>query len=319
VVNELPVVSVAIRAYRRDWLGGAIASVLGQTWRDLDLVVYDDAGDLGDIVAAFDDHRIRYVRAEKKMETSGRFAAAVALCRGRYIGVLDDDDRYEPEFVERLVSVLENNARTGAAVCRAVRDADGVRIVEPAAGPPGRQSDLARKILVERWVVVPSMMLLRRAALDAAEALQPMPDGVAPDVFVNIRLALTGWDHILIDDVLCVRGWHDEQLSRASNYHDTAVATFERLRIDDPVLDRLRRMELARLLIVRAAQHLLANLRAEALADLRAARVTDPAVKRSSHRLLSLAARVPVLGVVAGRVGRAVRRRFRKSLPVSRS
>jgi glycosyltransferase involved in cell wall biosynthesis len=315
VVSEVPVVSIAIRAYRRAWLGGAIASVLGQTWRDLELVIYDDTGDLEDIAASFHDDRLRYVRAEtSKMGTSGRFAAAVALCRGRYIGVLDDDDRYEPEFMERLVSVLETNARAGAAVCRAVRDMEGVRTVEPAPGPPGRQTDLARKILIERWVVVPSMMLLRRAALDAAEALQPMPDGVAPDVFVNIRLALTGWDHVLIDDVLTVRGWHDDQLSRASSYHDTAVATFERLRIADPVLDRLRRMELARLLIVRASQYLLSNRRAEALADLRAARETDPAVKRFVRRLLVLAARTPVLGVMAARAGRDLRRRLRTSI-----
>ncbi len=312
MVNEVPIVSVAIRAYRRAWLGGAIASVLGQTWRDLELVVYDDAGDLEDVAAAFHDHRLRYVRAEKKLETSGRFAAAVALCRGRYIGVLDDDDRYEPEFVERLVSVLEKDARAGAAVCRAVRDADGVRSVEPAPGPPGRQADLARKILSERWVVVPSMMLLRRAALEAAEALQPMPDGVAPDVFVNIRLALAGWDHVLIDDVLTVRGWHDDQLSHASHYHDTAVATFERLLITDPALDRLRRKELARLLIVRASQHLLANRRAEALADLRAARETDPAVNQFTRRLFALAARTPMLGAMAARAGRAVRHSIRR-------
>lgn len=42
-----PTVSIAIRAYRRRWLGEAIASVLGQTYRDLELVVYDDAGEIG--------------------------------------------------------------------------------------------------------------------------------------------------------------------------------------------------------------------------------------------------------------------------------
>lgn len=310
-MNEVPVVSVAIRAYRRAWLGGAIASVLGQTWGDLELVVYDDAGDLGDVAASFRDHRLHYVRAEKKMSASGRFAAAVALCRGRYIGVLDDDDRYEPEFVERLVSVLEKDADAGAAVCRVVRDGRGIRSVEPAAGPPGRQTDLVRKILVERWVVTPSMMLLRRAALDAAEALQPMPEGVAPDVFVNARLALAGWHHVLVDDVLTVRGWHDDQLSRAPHFIDTAVATFERLQIADPVLDRLRRGELARFLILRAARNLLHINLSAALSDLRAARGADSEVNRLSWLLLGIAVRVPLFGPMVRRLGWAVRRRFR--------
>jgi glycosyltransferase involved in cell wall biosynthesis len=50
VVSAAPVVSVAIRAYRRDTLPAAIESVLAQAHRELELVVYDDARTLDDIV-----------------------------------------------------------------------------------------------------------------------------------------------------------------------------------------------------------------------------------------------------------------------------
>ena len=39
--------SIAIRAYRSRWLSEAIESVLAQTYDDLELIVYDDAGEIG--------------------------------------------------------------------------------------------------------------------------------------------------------------------------------------------------------------------------------------------------------------------------------
>ena len=273
----MPAVSVAIRAYRRDWLGGAIASVLAQTWRDFELVIYDDAGDLEDVVAAFTDARIRYIRAAKKLEASGRFSAAIAHCRGRYIGVLDDDDRYEPRFLERLIAVLESDENIGAAVCRVIRDAGGVRSLEPPPGPPGRLTDIVPNVLLCRRAITPSMMLLRRAAIDDAERLQAMPDGVSPDAFVNARLALTGWHHVLIDDVLTIRGEHSGRINGTPTGYGYTVATLEQLRIADPDLDRLRRRELRRW--------------------------------RIRHRVMAAIDRVPVIGPRAARAARAIARR----------
>jgi len=80
-----PTVAVAIRAYRRRWLGAAIRSVLAQSWRDFVLTIYDDAGDLGDVVAQFSDTRIRYLRAPCKREAGGRYCAALDLCHAEFV------------------------------------------------------------------------------------------------------------------------------------------------------------------------------------------------------------------------------------------
>ena len=306
MVNRPPAVSVAIRAHRRRWLGEAIASVLAQSWRDLELVVYDDAGDLHDVAARTGDSRLRYIRAKGKLEASGRFNAAVTLCRGTYIGVLDDDDRYDPLFVERLVGALEEAPRAGAAFCQVLYDAGGVRFERPIPGPAGPQHDVARRVLSERFAV-PSAMLMRRTALDAAEAFQPMPDGVAPDVFVNYRMAMTGWEHVLVDELLVVRREHADQVTNSSNGADYAIATLQRLKVDDREHDSVRRRSLAVRLIVRAAQHVLAGRRQEARADLRAASAAAPSADRLRHHLTGLAARSS-LGPYAARLARAVRR-----------
>ena len=308
-MNE-PKVSVAIRAFRRDWLPGAIASVLAQTWRDLELVIYDDAGDLEDVVATFRDPRIRYARASAKLGASGRFTAAVSLCRGDYIGVLDDDDRYDPRFVERLAAVLERDERAGAAVCRVIRDHRGRRSLEPAPGPAGPLPDVARHILLSRYAITPSAMLLRRTTLDAAEAFQPMPDGVAPDLFVNVRLSLTGWRHVLIDEALSIRGSHDGRLSASSKGVDYGVAALEQLKLTDPNLDRLRRQALAGWLISRAASRLSAGFRREALTDLEAAQASEASVHPFRRRMTAVAANTPLLGRLATLMAKSIARQW---------
>ena len=120
-----PLVSIAIRAFRRRWLSDAMASVLAQSYGNLELIIYDDAGDLADVAASSGDARVRYEPATRHFQASGRFRAAVDHCRGEFIGVLDDDDRYEPLFVERLLEALRADPGAGIAFCRTTIECDG--------------------------------------------------------------------------------------------------------------------------------------------------------------------------------------------------
>jgi glycosyltransferase involved in cell wall biosynthesis len=297
----MPAVSIAIRAFRRRWLAETIASVLAQTHRDLELIIYDDAGDLDDLAAATRDPRVRYHAADARRSASGRFAAAVALCRGDYLGLLDDDDAYAPDFVATLAGALDADPRAGVAFCRTTWDADGVRVVPRDPRPAGRQPDAAAAMLRDGWTVSPSHLLIRRQAYEAAMRDQAMPPGVAPDAFLNLRVALAGWAHVLVDAPLVVTRWHAGQVSRAYPVaFDTAVATWGTLHLADPVLAVLRDRRLAHALRVRAFEHLRAGAVDQARDDLRAAAGACP--DRSARaRGLALAAACGRAGTLAAR------------------
>lgn len=123
-----PTVSVILPTHNRGaLLPRAVTSVLNQTWHDLELVVVDDAstdstpGVLADLARA--DSRIRSVRREQSQSdgnSENPRNAGLAVARGDYLAFLDDDDRYRPAFLERMVAFLSSRPRVGLAYCDTV-------------------------------------------------------------------------------------------------------------------------------------------------------------------------------------------------------
>ena len=277
--------------------------MLSQSFDDLELIVYDDAGTFEELCAKFGDPRIRYHRPSEKRTTSGRFVAAASLCTGEFIGLLDDDDAYEPHFVRRIVETLRRHPEAGVAFCRAIWDIDGDR--HPAAIPAraGVQRNAVAEILLSRWLVGPSIMLMRRHALEHSQALHHVSPDVSADVVINVRLSLAGWSHVFVDEPLVVLRWHPEQLSRAGlPAAERTVATHRHLTMPTAALERVREHVLAQALILRAGFKLLAGHRAAAWPDLREAHRLNPSVQRSRKVFLMTAAALPVLGPVAVRM-----------------
>ncbi|MDB5042075.1 MAG: glycosyl transferase, family 2 [Candidatus Eremiobacteraeota bacterium] len=114
--NGGPLLSAIVRTYDRPGLlRRALESLAEQTYRDLEVVVVNDAGpDVTPLLAELAERlTIRYVH---RASNGGLVAAVndgVRNARGTYIGYLDDDDMWYPDHAARLVDALE---RTGAGV-----------------------------------------------------------------------------------------------------------------------------------------------------------------------------------------------------------
>lgn len=123
-----PRVSIVLATHdRAALLPRAARSVLAQTWRDLELVVVDDASrdSTPSVLAelAQEDPRVRVVRREVSQaegNPDNPRNAGLALAHGEYLGFLDDDDRYRPEFVARMLAFLEARPWLGLAYCDTV-------------------------------------------------------------------------------------------------------------------------------------------------------------------------------------------------------
>jgi glycosyltransferase involved in cell wall biosynthesis len=103
-----PTVTIIVPAYNvAPYIGEALASVMTQTRCDYEVIVVNDGStdDLEAAIAAFRT-RIVYIRQENGGVSAAR-NAALRVARGRYITLLDGDDVWMPDYLERLLGRLE--------------------------------------------------------------------------------------------------------------------------------------------------------------------------------------------------------------------
>ena len=108
----MPIVSVCIPTFnRRELLAIAIDSVLQQTYQDFELMVCDDGSTDGtaDLMAQFNDRRIRYIRHPQNIGKSNNMISGFQAATGEYFIKFDDDDRLTTSFLKRTSEVLNKN------------------------------------------------------------------------------------------------------------------------------------------------------------------------------------------------------------------
>jgi glycosyltransferase involved in cell wall biosynthesis len=113
-----PAISIVIPTYNRETLvGAAIRSVLLQSRRDFELVVWDDGSSDRTVDAAKEaaagDPRVRVVAAEHAGVVKSINAAAKLASNGKYFGWVDSDDGLAPTALEEAAAALDSNASVG--------------------------------------------------------------------------------------------------------------------------------------------------------------------------------------------------------------
>jgi len=105
-----PVVTVLVPTFnRRRYLARALASVVRQSYQNLQIIVINDGGeDVSDLVNSFGDPRLIFINRKENYGKAFSLNEAITGAEGKYIAYLDDDDLYYPNHIETLVDALEN-------------------------------------------------------------------------------------------------------------------------------------------------------------------------------------------------------------------
>ena len=125
MMSATPLVSVILPTHNRAKLvTRAVSSVVGQTYRHLELIVIDDAStdDTPAALAAIDDPRVRVLRNEGNRGASATRNAGIRAARGELIAFHDDDDIWFARKLEKQVEALRAaSPETGWCLCGFVR------------------------------------------------------------------------------------------------------------------------------------------------------------------------------------------------------
>lgn len=104
---QSPIVSVIMPAFNTaGTILEAVNSVLGQSVRDIELIVCDDcSGDETiDVLSSVQDQRLRVLRNECNMGPGRSRDRAIALAAAPWIAFIDSDDAWQPHRLERLLA-----------------------------------------------------------------------------------------------------------------------------------------------------------------------------------------------------------------------
>ncbi|HMJ33104.1 MAG TPA: glycosyltransferase [Baekduia sp.] len=162
-----PRVTLGVATYSRDtYLAEAVASCLAQDYEDLEVLVVVDGSvnpRIDEILATFDDPRLRVVRHEVNRGIAEAYNTIIREGRGELIAMLGDDDVSLPDRISRSVAIFDAHPDTGIVHGNAT-------IVDERGVQRGRwqsrdftPAELMRHLVREHCTLVdPSRMVHRR-------------------------------------------------------------------------------------------------------------------------------------------------------------
>lgn len=172
--DSKPLVSIIVPAYNAErWIARAIASVLSQTYGNVEAIVVDDgsADGTADVCRNYGS-RIRYFHQGNAGVSAAR-NTGIASARGEVIGFLDADDELLPRMVEVLMEVLHAFPEAGAASGAHILDCAEGNIRKPAKGKvlPGSQEggivgDFFKTFTTHHLVLTGSVLVRRKVLSD---------------------------------------------------------------------------------------------------------------------------------------------------------
>lgn len=214
-----PLVSVIMPAYNAErFIEAAVRSVMAQTIADWELLILDDGSkDTTAAIAArlaSEDDRIRFLPNEANMGVAKTRNRGFGLCRGQFVALLDSDDIWLPEKLEKQLDLAE---KTGADIIYCsygIMDEKAHKVCEDFIVPPIVSFDQ----FLTQSVISCSTALLSRKIVDRYRFMTTF---YHEDLALWLQLLQDGYQAQGVTEVLAQ--YRIMQGSRASNKLKSAV------------------------------------------------------------------------------------------------
>ena len=189
------------------YIGGTVASVLGQSLGDLEMIVVDDGSSDGTaaIVEAVDDRRLRLITTPGIGVSAAR-NLGLATCSAPCIVFLDADDLLMPDTLERMVAALAAAPASVACFGHHIKIGENDELlskVAPASIKVLPAADTLRHLLRRNFIVNGGAICVRTEAARRIGGYDPAL-AFAEDWEFWCRLAALG-DFLAMPDLVAMK------------------------------------------------------------------------------------------------------------------
>ena len=224
-----PNVSICVPAHNAaGFLEKTLESALQQTYKDFEVVVWDDGSTDGtpEVVRRMGDRRIRLFTSAANRGSAHSTNMTMRLASGRFIKFLHHDDILEPDCLERFLEVMDGDASVGLTFSRR-------EILDEGAGAELTAQPEPHRGLGELCTVNDGATLFRRLmesdfklnGIGEPSNVMIRRDRLARSGLCNTRvrqlLDLDLWLRVIFD---CAVGFVDAKLSRF-RFHSGSLTT----------------------------------------------------------------------------------------------
>ena len=166
MVFKDPKVSIIIPAYNQaKFLKQSINSALAQNFIEAEVIVVDDGStdETREIISQY-GKEVHYIRQENR-GLGGARNTGIQAARGDYVGLLDADDIWLPEFLVTMMSYADSQPDSAVLYCFAQgMDAEGKELPQIFGGPV-RSPEKIYQSLIRANFIIPSTMVIKRSTL----------------------------------------------------------------------------------------------------------------------------------------------------------
>lgn len=209
-----PLVSFVIPCYKlAHFLRPCLDSLLGQTYKNVELLIMDDCSpdDTPAVAASYSDARVRYFRNDTNLGHLRNYNKGIDIARGDYIWIISADDCLRSnDVVERFASLMEQNSRLAYMFCPAMRlgaNGDETGVVEwtrPFAQDVILEGRQFLSTLADGNCVCSSSVIVRRRCYETAGKF-PLDLPHAGDWYLWCAFAFCGDVAYLNEPLVCYR------------------------------------------------------------------------------------------------------------------
>lgn len=214
-MGSAPTVTLGLPVYNGEkYLEAAVESILGQSFRDFELIISDNASSDGTETIgraqAARDPRVTYRRNAQNVGLSGNFNLLVPLARGRLFKWAGADDVLRPSYLERCVAAFDADPDVVLAYPRTdFVDGDGAPLPFKDPGWHLVSDDPSERLLyairADQWMNA----VLGVIRTDALRRTRLMPRYAGPDRRLLAELSVLG-KFVEVPAPLFVRRIHKE-------------------------------------------------------------------------------------------------------------
>ena len=221
-MKNQPRVSIIITTFNRlQYLKLALESLCKQTSIDFEVLIMDDGDGADGVVSSFNDRRFKYTKNKSRIGQGSSINSALNLIKSEYVCILDDDDLYTEDSIQKRLEVIESNPKIGYVFSAGYlinHSGEIYQTIYPCPENMFWNVDERLKNHIRSNDVLFCSAMIRTEALRKAGEFDTHPDSYCRDWDMWLRIYNKGFGAAYINRPLAYNRIHDA--TATSNYYN---------------------------------------------------------------------------------------------------